>query len=95
MIKQLSYEEIVAQLGRPNKSKGGYVYWRGTFDELDPDYPEASFQISNKDYRGFGDAAKKPRTDRENWFVVTNHSGGVRLLADELGGLARNVEPVS
>jgi len=95
ILRELSYDEIVSQLGRPKKAKGGFVYWRGPLTSLDPDYPEGEhFQLSNKDFRGFGDAAKAPKLDRENWFALATSEKAIRLLSDEVGGLARNIEPV-
>jgi len=31
IIKELSYDEIVSALGRPQKAQGGFVYWRGGY----------------------------------------------------------------
>lgn len=95
ILKELTYDEIVSALGRPTKATGGFVYWTGPLSKLDPDYPEdAHYQISNKDFRGFGDAAKKPKIDRENWFLVTDDSRAIQLVAGEVGGLARNIETI-
>jgi len=95
IIKELSYDEIVSALGRPQKAQGGFVYWRGEVSSMDPDYPDGvCYQLSNKDYRGFGDAAKKPRIDREQWFLITSDSVAIRLVAGEVGGLARNIETI-
>lgn len=95
ILKELTYDEIVAALGRPTKATGGFVYWTGPLNKLDPDYPEdVHYQISNKDFRGFGDAAKKPKIDRENWFLVTDDSRAIQPVADEVGGLVRNIETI-
>ena len=95
ILRDLSYDEIVATLGRPQKAKGGFVYWRGPLNELDPDYSEDDyFQLSNKDFRGFGDAAKAPQIHRENWFVLATSERAIRLLSNEVGGLARDIESV-
>ncbi|MHC4434246.1 MAG: hypothetical protein ACYTBS_20575 [Planctomycetota bacterium] len=95
ILRDLSYDEIVSVLGRPKKAKGGYVYWRGEVETLDPDYPEGVYyQISNKDFRGFGDAAKKPKIDREKWFLIVSDGVAIRLITYEVGGLARNIEEV-
>lgn len=95
ILRELTYDEIEATLGRPKKAKGGFVYWRGPLSDLDPDYPEGQYyQLSNKDFRGFGDANKAPKLDRENWFVLANSEKAIRLLSNEVGGLARNIEAV-
>lgn len=95
VLKDLSFDEIQNTLGRPQKAKGGFVYWRGPITDLDPDYPEGEyFQLSNKDFRGFGDAAKAPSTDRETWFVLATSERAIRLLSNEVGGLARNIQEV-
>lgn len=95
ILKDLTYDEISQCLGSPKKATGGFVYWTGSMTSLDPDYPEdAHYQISNKDFRGFGDAAKKPKIDRENWFLVTDDESSIRLVSDEVGGLARNIEAI-
>lgn len=95
ILKDLTYDEIVSTLGSPIKAKGGFVYWRAELDSLDEDYPEGVyFQVSNKDFRGFGDAAKKPKIDRDNWFILTSDSDAIRLVANELGGMPRNIESI-
>jgi hypothetical protein len=95
ILKDLTYDEIVSVLGRPTKAAGGFVYWRGELDSLDEDYPEGVFyQLSNKDFRGLGDAAKKPRIDRENWFLLTSDPSAVQMVANELDGMPRNIEVI-
>lgn len=95
ILRELSYDEIVSSLGNPQKAKGGFVYWRGPLTDLDPDYPEGEYyQLSNKDFRGFGDAAKAPKLDRTNWFALATSGKAIRLLANEVGGLVRSIEPV-
>jgi len=95
ILKDLTHGEIVACLGRPTKGKGGFVYWRGSLDSLDEDYPDdVYFQLSNKDFRGFADAAKKPKIDRDNWFLLTSDEPAIRLVANELGGMPRNIEAI-
>ena len=93
ILRELTYDEIVSALGRPQKAKGGFVYWRGPLSSIDPDYPEDQhFQLSNKDFRGFGDGAKKPKLDREYWFLMTSSERGIRMVAGDVGGLARDIE---
>ena len=95
ILRDLSYADITAVLGNPQKAKGRFVYWRGPLTDLDPDYPEGDyFQLSNKDFRGFGDAAKEPKIDRENWFVLATSENAIRLVSNEVGGLARDIESV-
>lgn len=96
LLKEVTYDEIVETLGRPSKAhQGRYVFWRGPLSSLDPDHDEGEyFEVSNKDFRGFGSPAKKASVDRENWFVLATSSRAIRTLADEVGGLARNIEAV-
>lgn len=95
ILKDLTYDEIVSALGRPIKAAGGFVYWRGELESLDEDYPEdVYFQLSNKDFRGFGSASKKPSTSRDSWFILTSDLEAVRLVANELGGMPRNIEAI-
>lgn len=94
ILRELTYDEIVDTLGRPQKAKGGFVYWRGPLSDLDPDYPEDEyFQLSNKDFRGFG-GAKKPKLDSDYWFALATSERAIRMLADDVGGLARNIQEV-
>lgn len=94
-LRELTYDEIVEALGRPQKAKGGFVYWRGPLSDIDPDYPDDEYyQLSNKDFRGFGDAAKSPKLDREYWFVLATSERTIRTLARDVGGIPRNVESV-
>ena len=91
IVMDVEYSEIVNELGRPTKSKGGFVFWRGELTDLDPDYPEGHYQISNYDYRR--DDGQPARTERRNrWFVIATSPRAIRLVADEVGGLARNIE---
>lgn len=95
LLKEVSFDELINNLGSPKKAQGGFVYWRGSLDELDPDYDEnVYYQISNKDFRGFGSAGKRPSTNRETWFILTNDGGSIRLVADEVGALARGIEKI-
>ena len=95
VYKDLSYDEIVATLGRPQRAKGGYVYWRGPLSGVVPEYPDDEYyQLSNKDFRGFGDGRKAPALDRDSWFVLATSDRAIRLLGAELGAMTRNVEAV-
>jgi hypothetical protein len=90
-VIDISYEEIQTALGRGTKSKGGFVFWRGELTDLDPDYPEGHYQLSNyDDRRGEGQNARVERRNR--WYVVATSARAIRLVADEVGGLARNIE---
>lgn len=95
ILKDLTYDEILRTLGRPTKAAGGFIYWRGDLESLDEDYPEdVYFQVSNKDFRGFGSPSKKPRVDRDDWFLLTSDVDAIRLVANELGGMPRNIEAI-
>lgn len=95
LIKEVTYDELVSTLGRPQKAKGGFVFWRGPLTSLDPDYPEGEyFQLSNKDFRGFGDGAKAPSTDRETWFALATSAQAIKILSNEVGGLARSIQDI-
>ena len=92
MIKEVTYDELVAELGRPTKAKSGHVYWRGPLTDLDPDHPEDQYyQLSNKNYR-YGSPDKTPSTNITTWYVLATSEKAIRLLAHEVGGLARNIE---
>lgn len=94
VLHDISYNEIESSLGRPVRAQGGFVFWRGPLNGLDPDYPsDEYFQISNKDFR-FGTAAKKPPTDTEKWFIYATSDKTIRIVANELGALARDIEAV-
>jgi len=94
MIREVTYDEIVAKLGRPCKGKGGCVFWRGPLTMVDPEYPDDEFfQLSNKDYRTFG-GSKKTTIDGEVWFAYATSDSTIRLIANEVDGLARGIEDV-
>jgi len=94
MLKDITYDEIVSVLGRPTKAKGDFVFWRGPITDLDEDLPEGYYQLSNKDFRTFGDVVNKPSLTRTSWFVLASSPTAIKLLANELGALVRNVESI-
>lgn len=95
MLKEIRYDDIVPVLGRPEKAKGGFRYWRGSLASLDEDYPsDEFFQISNKDYRGFGGRRGAPTLDGDTWFVYATSERAIRILAEEVGAMARDVKAV-
>lgn len=93
VLKDVSYEEIVSVLGRPKKAQGQYIYWRGDSSDIDED-SEGMFQVSNKDWRGYGYPAKKPSKNVETWFIVSTSISAMKVIADELGSGLKNVEEV-
>lgn len=96
MLANLTYDEIVAELGSGTRAKGGYTFWRGSLYDIDRDYDEGDcFQISNYDYRGYSDAAKKPILEtREKWFVVATSARVIKVLGREFGAMVKNVKDV-
>lgn len=94
IVYEISYDDIVSQLGKPNKAEGGFVYWRGPLAEIDPGLPENDFfQISNLDYRVRRESARAS-TDRTDWFIVASSLRAVRILSSELNALARHIETI-
>lgn len=95
IYKEISYDDIVAELGGPQRAKGGYVYWRGPLSDIDPEYPDDEYyQLSNKDFRAFGGGSKTATIDRDKWFVLGSSEHAIQLLGAELGALTRDVSKV-
>jgi len=96
MLVNLTYDEIVAELGRGTRAKGGYTFWRKSLSDIDRNHDEMHcFQLSNYDYRGYGDAAKKPILEtRETWFVVATSPEVIQILGRELGAMVKNLKSV-
>lgn len=100
LLKEISYDDIAAilvpVLGKPAKAKnGGFQYWRGPLTALDEDYPaDEFFQLSNKDYRGFGGRRGPPTLEGNTWFVYATSERAIRLLGNEVGALSSDVEKV-
>lgn len=96
MLTDIGHDEIEAVLGSGTRAKGGFMYWRGSLADIDPDYDESQcFQLSNKDYRGYAEAAKRPTLEqRERWFVVATSTQTIKVLGRELGAMVKNVESV-
>jgi len=96
MLTNLTYNEIVDELGSGSSAKGGYTFWRGSLYDIDMDYDESDcFQISNYDYRGYGEAAKKPILEtREKWFVVATSTNVIKVLGREFGAMVKDLKEV-
>lgn len=95
IVYEISYDDIVSLLGKPNKSEGGFVYWRGPLTEIDPDLSEGDFfQISNLDYRIKRELARAS-IDRNNWFIITNSPRSIKIISGELNGLAKDIEKIA
>lgn len=93
-INDVSLEDIRSTLGRPRKAKGGFTFWTGSMDTVDPDYPDDQyFQLSNYDWRRGED--QKPKADgREQWYLYTSSAHSIRQIADDVGGMPRNIEEI-
>lgn len=78
----------------PKKAKGGFVFWAGPMDAIDPIYDEDQyFQLSNFDWRRGED--QKPKVEgREQWYVYGTSARSIRQIADEAGGMIRNIEEI-
>lgn len=89
ILKHVDYDDLFATLGKPKKSKDGFVFWRGKVVDFYSGYPdEVFYQISSK---SFGD---KTRPDPETWFVVTNDKEACRMVANEVDGVARDIREI-
>lgn len=96
MLLDITHEEIETVLGAGSRAEGGFMFWRGSLAAVDPEYDESQcFQLSNKDYRGYGEAAKRPTlSGRERWFVVASSTQTIKSLARELGASLKGLESI-
>jgi len=93
-INYVTFDEIRNALGRPTKSKDGFTFWTGSMDTIDPDYLEDEFyQLSNYNWR-FGTDQTPKLENREQWYIYATSPQSIRQIADEVGGMARNIEEV-
>ena len=97
ILTEVTYSDIVMQLGRPTKGAGGYVFWRMPLSQVDPGLSEdESIELSNRDWRPFAQGAgkKTPSLDGERWFVLATSARAIGELADELNAMCRDITPV-
>jgi len=81
-------------LGEPSSSNDGFTYWSGSLSDLDEDLDGGEcFQISNKDPGG-SIANRRPSISRDEWFVVATSESAIRILASEMGCIARGIKKV-
>ena len=91
-INDVSFDELRTTLGSGKKSTDNFTFWSGRLSDLDPDYPEDEyFQLSNLDWR-FGKDQKPRVTNREQWYLYATSRKGIRQVADEVGGLPRDIK---
>jgi len=91
ILKEVSMEDLSGVLGKCSKTRDGFVFWRGDYSDIDPDFSSGSmYQISSKDYRGAGWAV--PPSKRSVWFMLTNNPRIIAPMSSELQALAREIE---
>jgi len=93
ILKEVSMEDLSSVLGKRSKTRDGFVFWRGDYSDIDPDFSSGSmYQISSKDYRRAGRGA--PPSQRTVWFMLTNNPSIIAPMSSELQALAREIEIV-
>ena len=101
ILKEVSMEDLSGVLGKCSKTRDGFVFWRGDYSDIDPDFSSGSmYQISSKDYRGSGrgatpaPGASAPPSQRTVWFMLTNNPRIISPMSGELQALAREIEKI-